>query len=720
MADVPKHNVQRDMSDIRRFSDKDALREEGKTIGEIENQEEQVVELINEAAAGAPTLEQDLAARTEAARRAHERRRAHTRMLAKYSTAFAGLCVLVISGVLFIRLNTVQGEVSHSLASGFTELQEGLSALRSFNPGAAEQSFKYLQGLPQASGIDMVFSQAIPTLKEGGEIIRNFQSLAAKALTLAGEIQFLQKNIPQVLFDGRGQELIRRLNAVERLLGEVNEASTRFSSSASKLQPTTLSAGSGQLPVQIDLERFRDVLRVVGVWLSSETPRRVAIFIQNPAELRPGGGFIGSYLELTIAQGNITAMQARDINEPDRLLDVTVVPPKPLQLITKRWRAADANWFFDFPASAERTLAFLDASKLYADAGAPFDVAIGLSAETIEDVLEILGGIELPDRKLTLTADNALIEIQKAVQNERAASSATPKNIIADVAQVLRDRLMALTDDQRALLAEDVARWTQTKRLTVYARDTLLQELSRKYGLAGDVYALPGDWNGEYLAVAAANIGGAKTDLYMQQSLTLETQLSEQGTANSRLTIVRTHTGNTASSWWYKEPNQSYLQVFTPPGSRLERLTGAIEKKISAPLNYTKEKYATDQLVQDIESSRTEFVGIPLATGYTQFGKNVFAAWSRVLAGKSQTISFEYSRKLPLAPADGVPYQFVFERQSGVQGEYRFLVSAPVGFRFKENNLPVYEYVSGDPPARLVVDLTLVKDPQAALPNSSL
>jgi hypothetical protein len=55
----------------------------------------------------------------------------------------------------------------------------------------------------------------------------------------------------------------------------------------------------------------------------------------------------------------------------------------------------------------------------------------------------------------------------------------------------------------------------------------------------------------------------------------------------------------------------------------------------------------------------------------------------------------------------GEVYTFVFERQMGVVGEYSFAISAPVGFRFKENNLPVYEFHSKDPLGRTIITLTL-------------
>src|SRR3990167_8904101 len=76
----------------------------------------------------------------------------------------------------------------------------------------------------------------------------------------------------------------------------------------------------------------------VFTWLGSEEPRRIAVLLQNPSELRPGGGFIGSYTELVIRKGSLESMEVRDINDPDRELTVKIIPPRPLQGLASRWR----------------------------------------------------------------------------------------------------------------------------------------------------------------------------------------------------------------------------------------------------------------------------------------------------------------------------------------------------------------------------------------------
>ncbi len=80
--------------------------------------------------------------------------------------------------------------------------------------------------------------------------------------------------------------------------------------------------------------------------------------------MRPAGGFWGSYANVILEGGSVKTIDVDDIYRPDRFLDLKVVPPKQLQGTTPNWGARDANWFFNFPDSAEKLMEFLQASSV--------------------------------------------------------------------------------------------------------------------------------------------------------------------------------------------------------------------------------------------------------------------------------------------------------------------------------------------------------------------
>ncbi|MEK7212428.1 MAG: DUF4012 domain-containing protein, partial [Patescibacteria group bacterium] len=262
-----------------------------------------------------------------------------------------------------------------------------------------------------------------PLLESAFSSFGDIQVMSSNLFALVNEASELQNSWVSVVLDERGGELITRLETIQGRLNELIASGERL-------------AGRGALPFagdylswQLDFTEAKQFLDQLVPWLKSPDAHRLIVFLENPSELRPGGGFVGSFAEIWLKGGSVEKIEVYDINDADREMDAKIVPPKPLQLIVKRWRAADANWFFDFRASARKTLEFLESSKKYSADGIKFDGAIGLSANALSDILGLTGPVELAQSKITLDRDNFLTEIQKQVQEGLAARLAEASGV---------------------------------------------------------------------------------------------------------------------------------------------------------------------------------------------------------------------------------------------------------------------------------------------------
>lgn len=408
-----------------------------------------------------------------------------------------------------------------------------------------------------------------------------------------------------------------------------------------------------------------------------------------------------------------------DIADVDAGFTEKIVPPKPLQLEVQNFRPADANWFLDFPTSASKTIQFFEASKLYSTT--TFDAVIAISPKVVSDLLSVTGPITVSvtstkpkAASTTFTSDNLVVQIQNIVQQgqaqQNAAQSATyPKAVLATLSHDIFENLASSTDAQKQELLAMVLDWVTKRDIMVYFADPNMESFAASENAAGDVYQVPQNFNGDYLAIADANIRGDKSDLYMAQKVAFDAQIGADGTITDMLTIVRTHNGNQSPYWWYQTTNQDYLQVFTPNASVLTNETGGVTKTITPSVNYAKNDYSTDPTVAAIESSTQPFLLYPAVTSHEEDGKTVFATWAITPKGKSTTVEFDYTHRAFAAAADGVPYQFVFEKQAGSVRDYDLEIDAPLGYVFAETGLATYEYISDDPPGRLVINLTLQK-----------
>lgn len=623
------------------------------------------------------------------------------------------------------------GRVKNSLADDLGKFQSGVADLKNLNPAAARQKF-----LSVASSGEMSFGDFASKLQSvfggTGDIFAGFRDLASESANLAGEVSFLENNLPDLLFKNNGGELLAHLKNMEAALAAISSSSAKLSAASSKIEELAPGAVSFYIPAGLDLAAADDFLQELIVWFSSDTPRHIFVMLQNPAEMRPAGGFLGSYADITINKGGVESAEVRDINDIDRTLKTKTIPPQPLQALITNWRTADANWYFDFPASAARVLKFANESGLYRTSSTVFDGAIAVSPQILADILNLTGPVPLPDYKLTLDHDNFLEELQKIVERGQASGVSYPKKALSELAAGIFQKLSALQDFQKQEFISLAAKWLKNKDIMIYFSEADLEKLASYYGADGGVYDLPQGFEGDYLAIADANIGGGKSDLFVRGDISLESQINGDGTVSDHLVIVKTHEVNKSNDWWYKVTNNDYLQVFVPPASQIVNFTGGTEKKIYAPVNYAKNGYAADDFAARIDAASQKIFNYPAVLTYDKFGKEVFATWSKVAAGKSAKIVFDYTHRLPLAPTDGQTYQFIFEKQAGTfvpqststfalpgigaPRSYKFIISAPVGYKFKENNLPVYVYDSSDPassangiPGRLVVDLTLEK-----------
>jgi len=622
---------------------------------------------------------------------------------------FAVVAFLLIGSImLFSSLHGYRQEVVRSLSENIENLRE------------ETQNFSLLKNLqgetknppltPPKGGSAQEFAANFwPLLKESLNTYKDFQGLSNDANTLFSQVSSLAESFPNLIFKQKGGEIIGQLEAVNVSLKSIIEKNSILATHVSNLKDFSNSGFDFYLPFQTDLSRYQTFLESFIAWLKSEENHHLLVLFLNPSEIRPGGGFLGSYADVTLNQGNVLGIEVRDINDIDRGLKLKIVPPKPVQVIASKWKTADANWFFDFPSSARAILQFAENSELYAKADTSFDGVIAVSAEVVGDLLGIVGPVELDEEKITLTQEDFLYEIQKEVQTGRAEGESYPKKILQDATPFILEKVSNLDSSQKSQLFALLNEWFSKKDLMVYFKNPEFQKLFNQLNISGEVYSLPGGFMGDYLAVVNANLGGGKTDIFIEQEVELQSQVNEDGTISNKLKISRDHTGDEAKSWWYRVVNQNYLSIFTPKDTRLDDFTGGVAKSIKAPLNYQTAGYVNDPLIAEIEASEKDFLVFPNLKTYQAFGKNIFAVWTKTEIGKKSETYLSYVSRLSNPLQLGETYQFIFEKQPGASGSYKFDISAPIGFVWKENNLPIYEYISKDPPGRLIIPLTLKK-----------
>lgn len=500
------------------------------------------------------------------------------------------------------------------------------------------------------------------------------------------EMEALQQNGIKWAFED-GDAFLKSFVRLNGIVSSINDKAALLRNIASKFGFAG-KISSDYLNLQSGLYIVKDGLSGLSEILEGDS--HLAFVFENISEIRPAGGFNGSYADVAVKSGKIESFTVNDIFYPDQYFEEKIIPPKPLQIIAKSWGARDANWFFDFPSSAEKLISFLEGSSIYSDAGVGFQGVVAVNSRAVERMLEICGPIELPEYKLTLDEHNFLTEIQEEVSINSASKGSARKQILKVLAPKIVEKMKNFDGEQREKLLAVVLESFAEKDIRVYFKNKKLETAATALGLAGEIYNSPEGDYADYLAVANANVNGGKTDIFINQRISLKSDLLTDGTIKNALEITRTHGGQGQKLSFYRAVNQDYIQILAPKDAKALKATGNTVRTVVPKVNYVKSGYNKDPDVEVFES------------GF-QSGKKVLGYWLDVKPGKTGKLSVSYERPSMVRKK----FRFVYEKQSGVESALRYEVSAPAGLVFKETGTSTFIYESENPPKRLIIDLNL-------------
>ena len=347
------------------------------------------------------------------------------------------------------------------------------------------------------------------------------------------------------------------------------------------------------------------------------------VLFQNNTELRPGGGFIGSFAEVEVKNGLIknwyfeTNVHKRD----KKFLAQKCIPLAP-KIPNPVWPngcmiMASSNWSPDFQESAEQVAWFYKQ-----EGGNRVDGVIALDTTLFTDILRLIGPIQMPKYNLTITADNFVKETQYYVEkayfeDPQNKAENEPKTILKDMMPIVLERLKnpKLTCTILTILKNNL----REKHLLFSFKDSGLMKITRKYNWGGEVKQTSGD----YLYINNANLGGMKSSLNVKQNILLKVKVQDDGSILNTLSITRLHQGTGA---WPDGTNQNYTRVLLPKGSAL------VSKQ-----------------------------GIDAVDFYEELDKTIFGFWTTVAPQESKAFQISYLLPFKIGPK----YNLLIQKQPG-------------------------------------------------------
>ena len=407
--------------------------------------------------------------------------------------------------------------------------------------------------------------------------------------------------------------------------------------------------------------------------------KRYLVVFQNNNEIRPTGGFIGSFAIIDIDRGEIKNIEipgggSYDIQGQLREL---VISPEPFHLINSAWQFQDSNWFPDFPASAKKMMWFYEKSG-----GSSVDGVVAINASLMEDLLEIIGPVEMSEYGKTMTSENFIDETQKLVEFDYDKEENKPKQVIADMAPKVLENLLDMDAGQLSLFSEVMHKAILDKDVMVYSKNPDTEEKLESFGLSGKLRDI--SEFSDYLMVVDTNIAGQKTDGKIVKEITHISEIQDDGSIINTIKIVRRHMG-VKGTVFSGVRNVNYLRLYVPSGSTLlsaEGFKAPPADLFESPID----GYVPDKDLQEIQG----VVYVDPKTGTrinNEFGRTVFGNWIMVDPGQEVTLTIKYQvpNKRVNQPSEGYAssikksldldnnffgYKMLIEKQSGAKNTF--------------------------------------------------
>ena len=294
----------------------------------------------------------------------------------------------------------------------------------------------------------------------------------------------------------------------------------------------------------------------ISIWLKSpfSGEKRYLILLQNQMELRPTGGFLGSYAVAKVKNGKLVDVSVQDIYEPDGRVTEHIEPPEPIQeafqLGTLRLR--DANWDPDFPKTAKTLMWY------FKKAGeGEFDGVIATNLLIFQEVLKEIGPIKLVDYGEEVTADKLWEKAQFYSQEGFFPGSKQKREFLGDLGKELRLKVADAGLFKKLKLLILAVKMLNEKQIMIYSNQDSVQRGLELVGWTGGVRkencpAWLANCVADSLMIVEANLGVNKANCCVERKARLEMKKNENGWDHKLTLIYENHSVDSVWGGKYK------------------------------------------------------------------------------------------------------------------------------------------------------------------------
>lgn len=310
--------------------------------------------------------------------------------------------------------------------------------------------------------------------------------------------------------------------------------------------------------------------KLVGTFMNTGGEERVfLVLFQNNMELRPGGGFIGSFGILKVKDGSITSFASHDVVNFDGRIPDTVPAPYPLPetLGVKSLKLRDSNVSPDWSVNAKAAEDFYKMGR----GEEALDGVIGITTNVLTSFLSVVGPVEVPGFPGEYDAETGILDLEYQVEQafyQQGITRGERKSIMNLLGNIILERAKGLSFGGKYDLFKVTLDDLHKKDIQIWFHDEQLQEIVRASGWSGEIDR---EWKSDYLLAVDSNLNSFKTDYRMRRKMDYAVDFSGEK-PKAKLTVTYEHTAKEKD--FMTKDYQSFSRIYVPEGSWLESVSG--------------------------------------------------------------------------------------------------------------------------------------------------
>ena len=395
--------------------------------------------------------------------------------------------------------------------------------------------------------------------------------------------------------------IVESINSVTPRLDEIAAQAQTVQSEIGKINPARYPKKIAGRQVRSNLEKMVDLaneatyfvvqskplLEAAPYLLGVDSERTYLVLFQNDKELRPTGGFITAYSIMSVAKGKTESVSSNDIYNLDARYRPSVPAPQPIidyikgpYALSKNLRLRDMNFNPDFKESM----------KLFTEEAAKagikdIDGGIAVDTQVLVNLLDVLGEIGVPgygnfSTKIVPECDcpQVIYELESFADIEgpvvwdplnpdkiiyAPANYDNRKKIVGPLMNSILSNTLGQPKEKLPDLFAAGFKSLREKHVLLYMFDEKAQAGVESFGIAGTLRTYEGD----YLHINDANLGGRKSNLYVTQEVRQDVKIGKDGSLEK--TVEITYKNPQTYDGWLNSVLPNWTRVYVPRGSKL-------------------------------------------------------------------------------------------------------------------------------------------------------